>query len=141
VSLVYWDANLFIYLLEQHPEYSSLVKRTLARMAERGDRLCTSVFTRGEVLVGPVRSGDRATLTAVHEYLQPPAVELLPFTAETTDHYAQIRATSKVSPPDAIHLATAAAAGVDVFLTNDRSLHRMIVPGIQFVAGIDTNIF
>lgn len=141
MSLIYWDANLFIYLLERHPEYSPLVKQVLSRMAERGDRLCTSIFTRGEVLVGPVLRGDEAMHRAVCDYLRAPALDLLPFTVETADHYARIRAANKVSPPDAIHLASAASAGVDVFLTNDRSLHRMIVPGIQFIVGLEADIF
>ena len=93
------------------------------------------------MLVGPIKNGDSVTQQAVRDYLQPPLVELLPFTLETTDHYARIRAANRVLPADAVHLATAAAARVDVFLTNDRSLHRMIVPGIQFVTGIDTDIF
>lgn len=141
MSLVYWDTNLFIYLFQEHPQYYPLLDQLAHRLAERGDTICTSIFTRGEMLVGPIKNGDPLTQQAVREYLQPPFVEMLPFTLETTDHYARIRAANKALPADAVHLATAAAAGVDVFLTNDRSLHRMIVPGIQFVTGIDTDIF
>jgi len=46
-----------------------------------------------------------------------------------------------LAPADAIHLACAAQAGVDVFLTNDQGLARQIVPGIQFIAGLDCNLF
>jgi predicted nucleic acid-binding protein len=141
MSLVYWDTNLFIYLLQEHPHYYPQLEHIATRLAERGDTICTSIFTRGELLVGPIKSGDLEIQRAIREHLRSPLVEMIPFTLETSDHYARIRADNKVLPADAIHLATAASARVDVFLTNDRSLHRMIVPGIQFVAGIETDIF
>jgi predicted nucleic acid-binding protein len=57
-----------------------------------------------------------------------------------TDLYAEIRARLKVSSADAIHLACAAKAGTDLFLTSDSDLIGQIVPGIQFIAGLDTDI-
>lgn len=68
-------------------------------------------------------------------------VEILPFTLETADLYARIRAQSGVSPADAIHLACAAQAGTDLFLTNDAALPGKVIPGIQFIAGLNTNLF
>jgi len=141
MSLIYWDTMLFVYLIEEHPEYYETVEKLVLQMAERGDTLCTSIFTRGEALVGAQKAGSEQIAQRLRDYLQPPIVSLLPFTLETADHYARIRATNKVSPADAIHLASAAAAGVDLFLTNDRSLRHMIVPGIQFVAGMDVDLF
>ena len=55
--------------------------------------------------------------------------------------YSKIRAGLGVSPADAIHLACAAQEGVDLFLTNDRRLVGQIVAGIQFIAGIDSDLF
>jgi len=141
MSLIYWDTMLFIYLIEEHPDYHGTVEKLVLQMVERGDTLCTSIFTRGEALVGAQRPGGDRIAQKMRDYLQTPVVDLLPFTLETTDHYARIRATNKVSPADAIHLASAAAAGVDLFLTNDKNLRRMIVPGIQFVAGMDVDLF
>jgi predicted nucleic acid-binding protein len=64
--------------------------------------------------------------------------EVIPFTIEIADHYAQIRGTLGVAPADAIHLACAAQAGTDLFLTNDKRLVGKIVPGIQFIASLET---
>jgi len=64
--------------------------------------------------------------------------EAVPFTIETADHYARIRGTLGLSPAEAIHLASAAQAGTDLFLTNDKRLVGKIVPGIQFIASLDT---
>ncbi len=141
MSLIYWDTMLFVYLIEENPEHYGTVEKLVLQMAERGDTLCTSIFTRGEALVGAQRPGGERVAQKMRDYLRSPIVDILPFTLETADHYARIRATNNVSPADAIHLASAAAAGVDLCLTNDRSLKRMIVPGIQFVAGMDVELF
>lgn len=53
--------------------------------------------------------------------------------------HARIRRQNRVAPADAIHLASAAEAGVDLFLTNDRALLELVVDGIQFIAGMDVN--
>jgi predicted nucleic acid-binding protein len=132
---------LFIYLIERHPEHGPRMLELLRTMGRRGDSLCTSIFTLGEVLTGAYAAGTISPAEEIKRFLGSPDVELLPFTTETADHYALIRATNRVAPADAIHLATAASAGVDLFLTNDRSLQRMIVPGIQFVAGMDVDLF
>ena len=54
---------------------------------------------------------------------------------------ARIRAENRVSPPDAIHLASAAQAGVELFLTNDHRVRGLVIPGIDFIAGMDVNLF
>lgn len=51
------------------------------------------------------------------------------------------RAGHRVSPADAIHLACAASAGIDLFLTNDHRLLPLIIPGIHFIANMDVNLF
>jgi predicted nucleic acid-binding protein len=51
-----------------------------------------------------------------------------------------IRATIGVSSADAIHLACAAAANTDLFLTNDKNLVGKVIPGIQFIASLETPV-
>jgi predicted nucleic acid-binding protein len=67
--------------------------------------------------------------------------EVLPFTVETSLHYARIRGSQGVNSSDAIHLAAAAQSGTDLFLTNDKRLLGKFVPGIQFIAALDTQFF
>jgi predicted nucleic acid-binding protein len=141
VSRVYWDSMLFIYWFEEHPQYAARTLEILDRMHHRKDELCTSVFTLGEVLVLAKRRGDHAAESTILEYLQPPLVEILPFTHRVADQYARLRADHRISPADAIHIACACEAGVDLFLTNDRALHRLTIPGIDFIAGLDVNLF
>jgi predicted nucleic acid-binding protein len=140
VSRIYWDTMLFVYLIEAHPKHGVRAKEMLAAMVRRRDTLCTSVFTVGEILTGPYKRGASDLALRVGEVVRPPAVELLPFTIETAERYARIRGDNRVSPPDAIHLASAAHAGVDLFLTNDRRLQGLVIPGIDFIAGMDVNL-
>jgi predicted nucleic acid-binding protein len=111
------------------------------RMEERGDRLCTSVFTVGEVLTGLYKRKALELAAQVWEAFRSPQIELIAFTPETADSYARVRAGHRVSPADAIHLASAANAGVDLFLTNDDRLQPLVIPGIHFIAGMDVNLF
>jgi predicted nucleic acid-binding protein len=141
VSRIYWDTMLFVYWLEDHPEHAARVSQIHKRMEARGDRLCTSAFTLGEVLTGVYRRGTPAVAVEIQEAFRSPRIELIPFTTETADRYARIRGVHRVSPADAIHLASAAQSGVDLFLTNDHGLHRLTIPGIDFIAGMDVNLF
>ena len=141
MSRIYFDTMLFVYLIEDNPQYKPRVKSILGSIHHRRDTLCTSVFTVGEILTGAYKRAANDLATQIKEALRPPEVELLPFSLETSERYARIRAENRVSPADAIHLASAAQAGVNLFLTNDRSLPKLVVPGIDFIAGLDVNLF
>jgi predicted nucleic acid-binding protein len=140
VSRVYWDTMLFIYWLEDHPQFAARVDAIYSRMKERRDQLITGVFTFGEVLAGVYRKGPEHRAEQVRRQLQGIVAEVLPFTIETADHYARIRGTLGLPPADAIHLASAAQGDTDLFLTNDKRLVGKVVPGIQFVASLDDNV-
>src|SRR5439155_20387518 len=51
--------------------------------------------------------------------------------------YARLRRDRSLRAPDAIQLACAATAGVDLFITNDTRLHSTKVAGIQFIVPLD----
>jgi uncharacterized protein len=140
VSRIYWDTMLFIYWLEDHPQFAKRVGAIRSRMEERGDQLITGAFTFGEILAGVCRKGATQVADESRRLLQEVVSEVVPFTIETADHYARIRGTLGLSPTDAIHLASAAQAGTDLFLTNDKRLVGKIVPGIQFIASLDTQL-
>ncbi len=71
----------------------------------------------------------------IRPFFRSPDISVLPFTAATADHYGRIRAKLRVSPADAIHLACAAEAEADLFLTNDASLVGKIVPASSLSPG------
>jgi predicted nucleic acid-binding protein len=131
---------LFIYWLEDSPRFASRVAALHDRMQERQDELITSAFTLGEVLAGAYRKSSAPAADDVRAVLLNLLSEVVPFTVETADHYARIRGSTGIASPDAIHLACAAQARTDLFLTNDENLVGKVIPGIQFIAGLDSNI-
>ena len=141
MSRVYWDTMLFIYWLEDHAQFAKRVDAIHSRMEQRHDQLITGAFTFGEVLAGAYRKGAPKLADESKRMLRGVVAEVIPFTIETADRYAQIRGSLGIAPADAIHLASAAEAGTDLFLTNDKSLLGKIIPGIQFIASLDTQFF
>lgn len=140
MSLVYWDTMLFAYLFEAHPHFKVRVAQIAHRMEERGDTLCTSVFTVGEVLAGPSRTQRWDEVSKLRAFFRSPDLRLLDFKLSTAEIFAEIRGRAGISSGDAIHLACAAEARVDLFLTHDKRLAKRIVPGVQFIATLDTDI-
>ena len=136
MSRVFWDTNLFIYLLEDSGPQSDRVAALRERMLERADELCTSTLTLGEVLVKPAEQGNQALRQRYEDVLSQTA-RLIAFDREAARRYAEIRRNRSIRPPDAIQLACAALAGVDLFITNDDRLSRLTIPGIQFLVPLD----
>ena len=136
MSRVFWDTNLFIYLFESYGSLSRRVVDVRRTMLERGDQLLTSTLTLGEILVKPLEQ--RQTELA-HKYEQAvtATASLLPFDVEAAKIYAALRCDRSLRAPDAIQLACAAAAGVDLFITNDLRLQTKRVEGIQFIVPLD----
>jgi predicted nucleic acid-binding protein len=132
---------LFVYWFENNPQYADRVGEIYSKMRQRKDQLLTSAFTLGEILVGPYRRGQADEGLRIRQVFESFEVELIPFAAETAERYGQIRGSTRVTPADAIHLASAGHAGVDLFLTNDRELRDLVIPGIHFIAGLDVNLF
>ncbi|MFZ0956657.1 MAG: PIN domain-containing protein [Candidatus Sulfotelmatobacter sp.] len=141
MSRIYWDSMLFIYWLEGNAQFGKRVDAIWSRMRERNDQLITAALAFGEVFAGAYRRGaDQERVQQVKAELEIAVSEVIPFTSETVDMYARIRGSLRVSSADAIHLACAASVGTDLFLTNDKNLVGKVIPGIQFIAGLDSNI-
>ena len=134
MTRIFWDTNLFIYLLEGG-RFAPRVRDLRKRMAERGDELFTSALTLGELLVKPTEAGEAASRD--HRASLEQAATIVPFDTEAAVHYASIRADRTIKPPDAIQLACAAAANIDLFITNDDRLSSKVVPGVKFVTSLD----
>ncbi len=134
MTRVFWDTNLFVYLLEGGT-FAGRVGELRMRMLERGDQLLTSALTLGELLVKPREKSEAALRD--HEATIRSIAVILPFDAACASRYAAIRADRTVKAPDAIQLACAGAAGVDLFITNDDRLSRKRVADVKFIASLE----
>lgn len=132
MSRIFWDTNLFIYLFEDYKELSDRVVKIRERMLGRGDQLFTSALTLGELLVKPLEKGD-AELARKYEAAIARTSSLVAFDRDAARNYASMRCDRSLKAPDAIQLACAAAARVDLFITNDERLADKTIPGIQFI--------
>jgi predicted nucleic acid-binding protein len=136
MSRVFWDTNLFIYLFEGEDSLSERVKQLRQAMIQRGDQLLTSTLTLGEVLVKPLERGETGLARKYEEAVAATAL-MIPFETKAARIYAALRSDRSLRAPDAIQLACAAAAGVDLFITNDARLHTRRIAGIQFIVPLD----
>lgn len=136
MSRIFWDSNLFIYFFEGEDARAAATKKLRQSMLDRGDQLFTSTLTIGEILVKPATNGDEARCHLYEDVIGKTAV-ILSFDLKTARRYAKIRSTTSIKGPDAIQLACAAEAGVDLFVTNDDHLKSKRVEGIQFIVSLD----
>ena len=135
MSRVFWDTSLFVYLVEGHGR-AKQVAALRQRMIEREDELLTSALTLGEVLVKPMEAGNQE-LQQRYENVITAGATVLPFDARAAPRFAEIRRDRSIRAPDAIQLACASMAGVDLFITNDDRLSRKRVRGIHFIQPLD----
>jgi predicted nucleic acid-binding protein len=135
VSRIFWDTNLFIYLIEDFGDLSERVVGLRKRMVERGDELYTSALTLGEILIKPLEAGNEVLARRYESALLQGAV-IVPFDVEPARLYASIRKDRTIRPPDAIQLACASHARVDLFITNDERLSMKSIPHIHFVSSL-----
>ena len=140
MSRIFWDTMFLIYLLEGNPTYRQRAEELLARARRRGDSLCTSHLALGEIMAGVERFDQPTKAAAVRETLNEMGFRFLPFDAGAVRPFSLLRGREKLKIADAIHLACAASAGIDLFLTGDKQLVKLDVPGIQFIADFNTPV-
>jgi predicted nucleic acid-binding protein len=136
MSRIFLDSNLFIYQLEDLGPRGEQANCIFERLSHRKDTILTSTLTLGEVLVKPIRTGNRAMEIKYRELLREPEVNVLSFDRAAGEAFARIRRERTIKAPDAIQLATAAAAGCDMFITNDDRLSEEQVLGIHFIVSM-----
>jgi uncharacterized protein len=136
MSRVFWDTNLFIYLFEDYGGLSKSVAQLRSKMLGRGDQLLTSTLTLGEILVKPAEKGDTELCTRYENAISTAAI-MISFDLKAARIYAELRTQRSLKAPDAIQLACAASATVDLFVTNDERLQNKNVQGIQFIVPLD----
>lgn len=136
MSRVFWDTNIFIYLFENYGELSERAADLRSKMLVRADRLLTSALTLGEILVRPTEQHDLELCRKYEEAILATSI-VLPFDTKAAKNYATLRCDRSLRASDALQLACASAAGVDLFVTNDARLQSKRVEGIQFIVSLE----
>jgi uncharacterized protein len=136
MSRIFWDTNLYIYLLEDYGALSARVAQLRESMTLRGDQLFTSTLTLGEVLIKPLEKRNDE-LYQKYASVIPATAFLIPLDESVAKICAALRTDRTLKAPDAIQLACAASVRIDLFITNDVRLSSKIVDGIQFIVPLD----
>lgn len=130
---IYLDANILIHIVEGHTRYRTILERLVLEIESGRLSAFTCELSLAEVLVRPLRDGDRQRVATFEALLAPnsPDLALIAVDRSVLLRSAAIRASLGIRLPDAIHVAAAEAVGCTVFLTEDRGLK--VLPGMEAV--------
>jgi len=118
-----FDANVFIYLFEGAGPLAWAAAAVLDAVSLGRATGIIATIVLSEVIVGPVRAGDE---TMAERYLDAirsiEHLHVVPSTPEIAADAGFVRGRGRITLADAVHVATARAAGATVLLTNDRRI-------------------
>ncbi len=135
---VYFDANIIIYAVEGFAPFLAQLRALTGAMNAGEIIAVTSELTLAEVLVKPLKDQLPAIQQAYKIFLTPtPALNVIAVGREILEDAAQLRATTKLKLPDAIHLATALRQQCDSFLTNDEVFRTLQLPQIKMLSDVN----
>ena len=118
-GVVYADADVIIYSVQEHPVYSPLLEPLWHAVHQGSVTMRTSELSLVEVLTGAYKSQDQRLAAAYERFLVSPNIEMVPISQSVLRAAARLRAASRLRTPDAIHAATAQTTECRTFLTND----------------------
>jgi len=124
------DTCIFIYQWEANPRYSPLTDCIFSSIDQAKFTGVTSTITMTELLVHPYRDHDMVHVNDLIVLLSNyPNLEWISPTLAVAVSAAEIRATHRLSTPDALQAATAVHANATAMITNDPIFKR--VPGFD----------
>ena len=117
------DSNLFIYLIDDVAPWAERVAELLTAVDAGLAKAVVSAIGITEILSGPAGDGDLDRLERNNDDIREIAgLTIVPLGPDVAADAAVIRGVRGMTLPDAIHLASARAAGATAFVTNDRRL-------------------
>ncbi|HEX6779931.1 MAG TPA: PIN domain-containing protein [Ktedonobacterales bacterium] len=123
---IYLDANCIIYSMERIEPYRMALQPLWEKVNTRALTIITSELTLLEVLVGPLKTGNKGLEGDFRVLLQrSPDVSMIAITQGVLERAANLRAMVGLKTPDAIHAATALVAGCALLVTNDPAFRRV----------------
>ncbi len=138
--LVGLDANVFIYLLETTGPLSEAAGAVIDQIDAGHLAGVFSELGVAEVLGGPARADDRALMERYcAEIDEVSNLALVPVSRDVAFDAAVLRARGRFTLTDAVHLATARAAGASAFITNDHRLPAADRPEIVYLDDLEAD--
>lgn len=125
------DSNVLIYLVDGAAGRGEVAGRVVATLIEQGIEMVLATVGLSEILTGPARAGDVAGFESLADELRGLGLRLAVLDAPIAEDAAWLRGRAGLDLLDAIHIASARAAGATLFLTNDRGIPS--VPQLEVV--------
>ena len=116
------DSNVLIYLVEGATGRGEIAGRVVSTLLAQGTEMVLATIGLSEVLTGPARAGDVVGFESLADELRGMGLRLVPLDASIAEDAAWLRGRAQLDLVDAIHIASARAAGATLFLTNDRGI-------------------
>lgn len=130
------DSNVLIYLLEDAGTLGDLAGVIIDAVEDRRvDGVLASVGV-AEILAGPARARDAARFERTADELGSMPMRIVPLTAEIAADAAWLRGAGELGLADAVHLASARAAGATAFVTNDRRIRPLSGLEVVYLADL-----
>jgi predicted nucleic acid-binding protein len=125
-KVVFFDTAPLIYFIEKNSRYLDVVKPVIELIVSQHAKGMTSTITLLEVLVLPLREGNKKLAEKYKTILlSSNDLETCEISNEISERAAIIRAKYGFKTPDSIQLATAIVRKADYFLTNDSALKQV----------------
>jgi predicted nucleic acid-binding protein len=117
--LIYLDANIVIYLIEQPAGWGPKATTRINALRANGDTMAVSDLTRLECRVQPLATNNPARLAQFDPFFVSSDVQVFSLPAAVFARATTIRAQFRFKLADSLHLACEVEVGCDGFLTND----------------------
>lgn len=126
------DTAIFVYFIEEDSRFLQIVEPIFTAIDQGALHGVTSALTLLEVLVAPYRSGNFPLAERYEALLtRGLGLRLVDLDRPLLKTAAQLRATVRLNPPDAMQVAAALVTRCPIFLTNDRRIPP--VPGLRIL--------
>ena len=117
---LYLDANVFIYALEGYPDFVDELISLTDELLRGTYHAVTSELTLADCLVKPIADRQDVWIETYQKAVQTSAtLSVVPVSRSILIEAANIRASTGLRLPDAIHASTSRILSCTSFLTND----------------------
>ncbi|MEH2392277.1 MAG: PIN domain-containing protein [Nostoc sp.] len=130
-GVIYIDTSIGIYSVEWNPNYYSLLRPLWLKFHTGEIEVVSSELILMETLVIPLKNNDTFLVNAYEELLLSENMQLIPISQFILPQAANLRATTNLKTPDAIHAAIALSVNSNQFITNDKGFRN--VPGLPVI--------
>jgi len=117
---VYFDANIFIYLLEGNDTLKTAIQELSTLISGGNIHVTSSDLIYTEILPFHARKKDYKAIEHIIAFID--HFEITPITKESFIHAGILRGETGMKTPDALHVMSAIQNGSDIFLTNDMGI-------------------